>query len=218
MHFPVMSTWYWHNQLSAEPQGPITPGELKNLATSNKLNRDDFVWKAGMKDWVRAHQLKGLFEPPPMIKQPPQIKSSPASIVQTPDNRSDNPVEPDSGAVSEAIESDAMYEGNPTFLSYRGRLRRTHYFLQSLAIAFPVVLVDAASGDSIEAAGIAAILWFIATVLASFPFVKRLHDLNLSGAFFWISFIPLINIFFGLYALFARGTKGQNKYGPDPRD
>lgn len=46
--------------------------------------------------------------------------------------------------------------------------------------------------------------------------VKRAHDRNHSGAYVLFSFIPLVNIWFGIEAYFLRGTEGPNAYGPDP--
>jgi uncharacterized membrane protein YhaH (DUF805 family) len=111
-----------------------------------------------------------------------------------------------------------LYETSPTFFSYRGRLRRSSYFWQILAIAFPVAFINVALGDSPESAGLGVLVGLGAGILASFPQVKRLHDLNMSGWFYWLSLIPLVNLIFGLYMLFARGTVGPNRYGPDPRD
>lgn len=47
--------------------------------------------------------------------------------------------------------------------------------------------------------------------------VKRLHDLNKKGTWYFANLIPLYNIFFGLGLMFERGTEGTNMYGFDPR-
>ena len=46
--------------------------------------------------------------------------------------------------------------------------------------------------------------------------VRRLHDLNLSGAFAAAIFVPLIGVFFLFYLFAAAGTAGANKYGEEP--
>ena len=48
--------------------------------------------------------------------------------------------------------------------------------------------------------------------------VKRLHDANKSGWLLLLGLIPLVNIALGLYMLFADGTVGPNRYGPDPKN
>lgn len=47
--------------------------------------------------------------------------------------------------------------------------------------------------------------------------IRRLHDINLPGTYYFILIIPLVNIFYGIYLYFALGTKGQNRYGSDPK-
>ena len=48
--------------------------------------------------------------------------------------------------------------------------------------------------------------------------IKRLHDMNYSGWFILIGFIPLIHIIYYLVLIFKDGTIGQNEYGPDPKN
>ena len=45
---------------------------------------------------------------------------------------------------------------------------------------------------------------------------KRSHDLNKSGLFVALSFIPIVNLYPAILFIFIRGTKGENKYGSDP--
>ncbi|MCB1082386.1 MAG: DUF805 domain-containing protein [Chlamydiia bacterium] len=47
--------------------------------------------------------------------------------------------------------------------------------------------------------------------------VRRLHDLNLSGGWMFFAFVPLVGwLFFTFYVPFLKGSKGENRYGPDP--
>ncbi|MBQ7198976.1 MAG: DUF805 domain-containing protein, partial [Selenomonadaceae bacterium] len=46
--------------------------------------------------------------------------------------------------------------------------------------------------------------------------IKRLHDLDKGGLWVLIMLIPIVDFFFGLYLLFAKGTDGYNQYGADP--
>ena len=48
--------------------------------------------------------------------------------------------------------------------------------------------------------------------------ILRLHDLNLSGWYLLIGFIPLIGNLFSLYLLFAPGNEDSNDYGYPPRE
>jgi len=47
---------------------------------------------------------------------------------------------------------------------------------------------------------------------------RRLHDLDHSGWFAVLAFVPLLNILFYVYVIFFPGTKGQNNFGVKPKD
>lgn len=44
--------------------------------------------------------------------------------------------------------------------------------------------------------------------------VRRLHDLDRSGWWMLLFFVPLINLFVWIYILLFPGTRGSNQYGP----
>lgn len=46
--------------------------------------------------------------------------------------------------------------------------------------------------------------------------IRRLHDVDLSGYFVLLNFIPLANLGLFLYLLVKKGTPAENSYGPDP--
>lgn len=212
-----MSTWYWQKAGRSQPQGPIAANELRDLALSSRLGRNDLVWKEGMKEWVKASQLNGLFEAPSKRQRSAQVKSPSTRTTRTPNPRSNHIA--DTYATAKLGAVGLQYEGNPTYFSYRGRLRRTHYILQSLAFSILFGLIHIAVGEnSLEAAVIMLTTAIVTAVLHSFSVVKRLHDLNLSGVFYWVCLIPLVNIIFWFFVLFVRGTRGGNNYGPDPRN
>ncbi len=70
--------WYYTDQ--GQRVGPVSPTQLKELATSGRLQPSDMVWKEGMSEWAAASKVKGLFPtttqaPPP----PPPLPTLPAS-------------------------------------------------------------------------------------------------------------------------------------------
>ena len=59
------------------------------------------------------------------------------------------------------------------------------------------------------------IVIFAFTVISICISIRRLHDLNKSGWLWLLFLIPFINIIFGIYIMCAKGTAGDNKYGPE---
>ena len=46
--------------------------------------------------------------------------------------------------------------------------------------------------------------------------LRRIHDLGQSELCLILTGIPFVNLLFMLYLFFAKGTDGDNRYGPDP--
>jgi uncharacterized RDD family membrane protein YckC len=59
----------WYSYEAGRQIGPVEWVALKARADTGILRREDFVWREGMTDWVRADGVDGLFElrPPPPL-------------------------------------------------------------------------------------------------------------------------------------------------------
>jgi uncharacterized membrane protein YhaH (DUF805 family) len=90
------------------------------------------------------------------------------------------------------------------------RIGRLFYFGWMLPICVISGLITAAVEDIRYGASVVLI---ISAAFAAFPIVKRLHDLNKSGWLWLLGLIPLVNVFFGIYLLFGKGTEDSNDYG-----
>ena len=51
----------WYYAHGGKTSGPVTTRELRDLATILQLGEHDLVWRKGMRDWVSADQVEGLF-------------------------------------------------------------------------------------------------------------------------------------------------------------
>lgn len=61
-------------------------------------------------------------------------------------------------------------------------------------------------------------LYSLATVIPSFAkLVRRLHDTNHSGWWFFIAMIPLVGQLILLRLLVADSDPGENRFGPNPK-
>lgn len=106
----------------------------------------------------------------------------------------------------------------------QGRLNRQKYFFITLlitivayAVSFVLGFMAGFAGMSPDAAKFLGFVVAIAAVVVwAFLVVKRCHDLGKSGAHYWLMWIPLYNVYFGLVLLFVKGQVGPNQYGEDP--
>ena len=116
------------------------------------------------------------------------------------------------------------HKGNETwrdkYLNWEGRLNRKPYIWRGIFLNCFAYFATRISfflfGDSTLAAFLAFGVSLLCFLSASSLSIRRLHDLDRNGWFWLLCFIPLVNFFLGIYLLFFRGTKGENRYGPDP--
>lgn len=110
------------------------------------------------------------------------------------------------------------------FFTSAGRLNRKSYiyrnFFLSLVLGIIQLILELATA-AIEALELLFAVMIL--VLCIFGFVasimmlaRRLHDLDKSGWWMLLLFVPLVNILFYIYILFFKGTEGPNQYGEDP--
>lgn len=102
------------------------------------------------------------------------------------------------------------------YFSYTGRLNRLRYFIRTLAVMIIATIVGTLLAQI--SPYLAYPVSFIATISAAMLGIRRCHNLDKSGWYYLLMFIPIIDFFFALYLLFAAGTPGPNQYGADPLD
>jgi uncharacterized membrane protein YhaH (DUF805 family) len=103
------------------------------------------------------------------------------------------------------------------WFSFQGRITAREYWLQ---YALPFFIVDLCSGmldAAVNANGILDGVAGIVTLYASLAGgTKRLHDRARSGWFQLMILIPLLGWVWVPLEMSLRGTRGPNRYGPDP--
>ncbi len=97
---------------------------------------------------------------------------------------------------------------------YSGRITGGKLFLLHLAVGVLYWIITGLTGD----AGFGVAISCIAFIFLLRPaYVKRLHDINKPGIYALYLLIPAFDIAYLIYLFVADGTKGENKYGKDPK-
>lgn len=100
------------------------------------------------------------------------------------------------------------------YLRPEGRLNRKAYIIRqcivSVASMIPYMLLE------MELEILAGVFFLLLGIAGLMLNIKRCHDLDKTGWFVLLLAVPLLNAVVLLYLLFARGTYGDNAYGPDP--
>lgn len=108
------------------------------------------------------------------------------------------------------------------YATFNGRARRREYWMFSLFHMLILALILCLSMISeTDVSGFMAIIFILYILVTLIPhlavLVRRLHDTNQSGWFYFISFVPFVGPIVLLIFLCKEGTKGDNHYGLDPK-
>jgi uncharacterized membrane protein YhaH (DUF805 family) len=100
---------------------------------------------------------------------------------------------------------------------FSGRARRKEYwmfFLFNIIIAFVLGFIEGLLGGQGILGGLYTLAVLIPGIAVS---VRRLHDIDKSGWWLFIGFIPLIGAIVLLFFMVQDGTPGDNQYGANPK-
>lgn len=111
------------------------------------------------------------------------------------------------------------------YATFQGRARRKEYWMFAL-VNFIVILILAILGAVLNAASPKATLavWVVLGVymlLTVVPciavMIRRLHDTNRSGWWFWIQLVPVVGPLILFVFTVLDGTPSLNTFGPSPK-
>ena len=112
---------------------------------------------------------------------------------------------------------EAISSGFRNYVNFSGRAARSEYWYWTLftAIAYIVAyIIDSVVDPDTQ---VVTGLFALATIIPSIAIaVRRLHDLDRTGWWFLLGFIPLIGAIILLIWYATKGTDGPNRFGPDP--
>ena len=99
------------------------------------------------------------------------------------------------------------------YFVFEGRASRSEYWWFQLIVS-PSYFISTVFENDIAYIFLGITLFTLIPAISAG--VRRLHDTNRSGFFLLISFIPFIGGLVLLFFLIPEGTKGKNRFGPDP--
>ena len=103
---------------------------------------------------------------------------------------------------------------------FQGRARRKEYWYFSLFNLIFILLltwIDALSNSNPNDVGPLPLIYLLAMLIPSLAVtVRRLHDINKSGWWVLLYFIPVLGDIVLFIFTVLKGTPGDNRYGPDP--
>ncbi|WP_409432573.1 DUF805 domain-containing protein [Litorimonas sp. RW-G-Af-16] len=111
---------------------------------------------------------------------------------------------------------EAVKSGFARYVDFSGRSSRSEYWYWTL-FTFVVSLALSFLTGMVEIFGIVSMIFSLGTLIPSIAVgVRKLHDIDKSGWWLLIAFIPLLGALYLIYLFVQRGTVGPNRFGPDP--
>ena len=116
---------------------------------------------------------------------------------------------------------EAIRSGLSKYITWQGRASRSEFWFFYLFFLIALVvasIIDGILGTKTESGvGYLYILVVLGLFLPTISVVvRRLHDTDRSGWWYWIGLIPLVGLILLIVWWAAKGTTGSNQYGPDP--
>ncbi|OIQ77104.1 inner membrane protein YhaI [mine drainage metagenome] len=106
----------------------------------------------------------------------------------------------------------AISSGFENYTVFRGRAARSEYWywtLFSFLVAWGAYFVDGAIGSSLVSP-LASLALFLPGIAVT---VRRLHDTDRSGGWFWICLVPIVGWIILIVFLATEGTPEANRFG-----
>ena len=115
----------------------------------------------------------------------------------------------------------AIASGFPNYVKFSGRASRSEYwfwFLFVLLGDLAAQILDAGiSFIQASAASLLVVVFYLVTLLPSLAVsIRRLHDIDRTGWWLLLFFIPLVGGIVLIVWFCFKGTSGYNRFGPDP--
>lgn len=124
--------------------------------------------------------------------------------------------------------SEAVKSCFSKYVQFSGRAARSEYWwwtlfsiLVQIVLQVGVTAIAFAAGPGNEALIIVfsglMVLVLLALILPSISvLVRRLHDVDRSGWWYWIILVPIVGVILLLVWFCKKGTTGPNRFGQDP--
>tara|TARA_B100001123_G_scaffold224837_1_gene253137 strand:+ start:1725 stop:2081 length:357 start_codon:yes stop_codon:yes gene_type:complete len=100
---------------------------------------------------------------------------------------------------------------------FSGRSQRKEYWMFGLFHGI-IIILSLLVVDLGDAAAVLVGIYYLATLLPTLAVTfRRLHDMDRSGWWLCIQLVPILGAIVLLVFLATDGTKGDNRFGPDPK-
>lgn len=210
----------WFYASGNEKKGPHSRDEMIALARSNMIAPETLVWTSGMADWKPlaslplGAEISALLAPgaPPAL---PSSRARPefgAPPIGAPGANSGYAPSASVG-FTDAIR--LAFQKYTDFSTRIGRPEFWYFVLFGVLGSWATVFLDTVLfGSSLDSLSPLNAIFSLALIIPSFSAgARRLHDIDRSGWWQLIMFVPLIGVIVLIVFWCTAGTRGRNRFG-----
>lgn len=202
----------WHYAKDGRSGGPVPESTIRGMIASGDLGPDDHVWNPDCVEWLPirsspfARYVRRPASPVPPAAPASSGNGDYASSGFYEAGASDGPSRGPAGepmAFGEAIKVCLAQK----YATFTGRATRAEYWWFML---FNILCSSAAGLLGPVLPGIVNLVFLLPCIAVS---VRRLHDINKSGWFYLLWFIPIVGWIFLIIWFCTPSDAGMNRYG-----
>jgi uncharacterized membrane protein YhaH (DUF805 family) len=187
------SATLWFYGMAGEQHGPVTVAQISALLARGTIDGTTLVWSEALPNWE------------PLAGTELAVLLGPAAVAQ-----------PNPGSGAGLPLQDAVRRCLQRYATFAGRAGRSEFWCFVLFMLLGNVacaMLDAAVFGS-YGGGVLSGLFTLATIVPGISaMVRRLHDTDRSGWFYWLALLPLVGPLILLAFACQRGTPGPNRFG-----
>ncbi len=199
-----MSDAIWYYAVGDKQRGPVTLETLRAHLASGVIDGQTLIWREGMGDWEPAIRHLGGSTPPPLRAWGEKPRSHPGPGISQP--RRDPRV-----GFGEAV---SLYWSR--YFEFSGRSSRSEYWWATLFVflaGIGVAILDAAIFPFNMYGPVSSIFSLVTFIPGLAMSVRRLHDLNRSGWWLLLVFVPVIGWIVLFVWTVTKGDEADNRFG-----
>jgi len=190
----------WFYVVGSERKGPLSADQMAALQSAGVIDDTTLVWTDGMAGWTPLSDTPLRAGPSfPPIPESPSYAGSDAGAAYDP------PVAGFGEAISTCFRK---------YVTFSGRANRPEFWWFMLFIWLGGIVASIVDSAVLGDRGILSSIFGLGVLLPSIAVtVRRLHDTDRSGWWYFLSLIPLVGIIILIVWFCGRGTPGRNRFG-----
>lgn len=218
----------WYYTVGSQQQGPVGVDQIRAMMGSGSLGPDTLVWTSSMTEWQPLGRTPLAASLPPASLPMGQGTYAPPTPAGYGAPMAGSYAPPGQYGTASGVPygyapppspgfMDALKIGFRKYVTWAGRATRSEFWFFYLWYMIALIVGGVIDGMIVSSGSSLALFTGLAGLAFILPqlavTVRRLHDTDRSGWFYWMLLIPLAGPIIVIVFLCTAGTPGPNRFG-----